>query len=64
MVFDSAVDDFFLNHSDFYARDAGRFHIRAPAVADFLVRLTRAPSPRSLSSAASDRQRQRDHSRM
>jgi enoyl-CoA hydratase/carnithine racemase len=48
VVFDSAVDDYFLNHSDFLARLEGLTALPAgptglPPWPDFLVRLTRAP---------------------
>ena len=48
VVFDSAVDDFFLNHSDFMARLEDLTSMPAgptglPPWPDFLVRLTRAP---------------------
>ena len=47
VVFDSAVEDYFLNHSDFLAKledlTAMPAGPQAAAVADFLVRLTRAP---------------------
>jgi enoyl-CoA hydratase/carnithine racemase len=48
VVFDSAVDDYFLNHSDFMARLEDLTSMPAgptglPPWPDFLVRLTRAP---------------------
>src|SRR3954471_23387905 len=48
VVFDSAVDGFFLNHSDFRARLEDMISLPAgptglPPWPDFLVRLTRAP---------------------
>jgi enoyl-CoA hydratase/carnithine racemase len=48
VVFDSAVDDYFLNHSDFTARLEALTSLPAgptglPPWPDFLVRLTRAP---------------------
>src|SRR5213595_286411 len=48
VVFDSAVDDYFLNHSDFTAKLEDLTSMPAgptglPPWADFLVRLTRAP---------------------
>lgn len=48
VVFDSAVDDYFLNHSDFEARLEDLISLPAgptglPPWPDFLVRLTRAP---------------------
>jgi len=48
VVFDSAVDDYFLNHSDFLARLEDLMALPAgptglPPWPDFLVRLTRAP---------------------
>src|ERR1700685_2873450 len=48
VVFDSAVDDYFLNHSDFLARLEDLTALPAgptglPPWPDFLVRLTRAP---------------------
>ena len=48
VVFDSAVDDYFLNHSDFLARIEDLTGMPAgptglPPWPDFLVRLTRAP---------------------
>jgi enoyl-CoA hydratase/carnithine racemase len=48
VVFDSAVDGFFLNHSDFTARLEDMTSLRAgptglPPWPDFLARLTRAP---------------------
>ena len=48
VVFDSAVDDYFLNHSDFQARLEDLTSMPAgptglPPWPDFLVRLTRAP---------------------
>src|ERR1700704_7010341 len=54
VVFDSAVDDYFLNHSDFMAKLEDLTSLPAgppglPPWADFLVRLTRAPiAPLSL----------------
>ena len=70
VVFDSAVDDYFLNHSDFLAKLEDLTAMPAgptglPPWPDFLVRLTRAasrlhrPHPRPC-----DRQRQRDHARL
>src|ERR1700693_577310 len=48
VVFDSAVDDYFLNHSDFFAKLEDLTAMPAgpaglPPWPDFLVRLTRAP---------------------
>jgi len=48
VVFDSAVDDYFLNHSDFFAKLEDLTSMPAgptglPPWPDFLVRLTRAP---------------------
>src|SRR3954471_23829270 len=48
VVFDSAVDDYFLNHSDFTAKLEDLTSMQAgptglPPWPDFLVRLTRAP---------------------
>jgi enoyl-CoA hydratase/carnithine racemase len=48
VVFDSAVDDYFLNHSDFFAKLEDLTAMAAgptglPPWPDFLVRLTRAP---------------------
>src|SRR5580704_8890688 len=48
VVFDSAVDDYFLNHSDFTAKLEDLTSLPAgptglPPWPDFLVRLTRAP---------------------
>jgi len=48
VVFDSAVDDYFLNHSDFTAKIEDLTSMPAgptglPPWPDFLVRLTRAP---------------------
>jgi enoyl-CoA hydratase/carnithine racemase len=48
VVFDSAVDDYFLNHSDFLARIEDLTGLPAgptglPPWPDFLARLTRAP---------------------
>src|ERR1051325_1506509 len=48
VVFDSAVDDYFLNHSDFEAKLEDLISMPAgptglPPWQDFLVRLTRAP---------------------
>ena len=70
VVFDSAVDDYFLNHSDFMAKLEDLTSMPAgptglPPWPDFLVRLTRAasrlhrPHPRPR-----DGQRQRDHARL
>jgi enoyl-CoA hydratase/carnithine racemase len=57
VVFDSAVDGYFLNHSDFQAKLEDLTAMPAgptglPPWPDFLVRLTRAQSPPSPSSAA------------
>src|SRR5258708_38675007 len=48
VVFDSAVDDYFLNHADFFAKLEDLTAMPAgptglPPWPDFLVRLTRAP---------------------
>src|SRR6202451_946389 len=48
VVFDSAVDDYFLNHSDFTAKIEDLTSLQTgstglPPWADFLVRLTRLP---------------------
>jgi enoyl-CoA hydratase/carnithine racemase len=69
VVFDSAVDGYFLNHSDFLARLEDLIAMPPGPTGlsqwpDFLVRLTRArrlhrPHPR-----AGDRQWQRDHARL
>jgi enoyl-CoA hydratase/carnithine racemase len=57
VVFDSAVDNYFLNHSDFLAKLEDLTAMRAgptglPPWPDFLVRLTACQSPPSPSSVA------------
>ena len=64
MVFDSAVDDYFLNHSDFLAKLEDLTSMPAgptglPPWPDFLARLTRLPVVSiALDPRPSDRQRQ------
>ena len=70
VVFDSAVEDYFLNHSDFFAKLEDLTSMPAgptglPPWPDFLVRLTRAPfASIALDPRSGDGQRQRAHARL